>query len=235
MLFLCETDEGVHASSLYGGAGTDVLSAGAGYDYLYGQDGNDVMLGGPGSTYLGDTFDGGNGSDFVSYADSIVGVTVNLATGTGSGGDAAHDTYSSVENASGSAGNDTLIGTGGANRLDGLGGKDILTGGGGADRFAFSSITHTTLSQADTITDFSQAQGDKIILSVIDANTGAAADQAFTFIGSASYSHHAGELQYADHGGGHLTIAGDVNGDGASDFHIDLYGASHLSASDFVL
>ncbi|MGO4126561.1 calcium-binding protein [Inquilinus sp. YAF38] len=220
---------------LYGGAGNDTLSSGADYDYLYGQDGNDVMRGGPGATYAGDTFDGGNGIDAVTYTDSNVGVTVNLATGKGSGGDAANDVYTSVENVNGSAGHDNLVGNGGANVLDGWAGADVLTGGGGADRFNFTSVQHTPVVQADTISDFSHAEGDNVVLSAIDANMGVAGNQAFTFIGSALYSHHAGELRYADRGGGHVTIAGDVNGDGASDFHIELYGASHLTASDFSL
>jgi Ca2+-binding RTX toxin-like protein len=220
---------------LYGGAGNDTLSSGGDYDYLYGQDGNDVMRGGSGSTYFGDDFDGGNGIDTVTYTESNVGVTVNLATGTGSGGNAALDGYTSVENVNGSAGSDALIGNGGANALDGWAGRDTLTGGGGADRFNFTSTAHTTFSQADRVTDFSRAEGDKVVLAAIDANTGAAGNQAFSFIGSGLYTHHAGELRYADRGGGHVTIAGDVNGDGTSDFHIELYGASRLAASDFVL
>lgn len=220
---------------LYGAAGSDSLNAGAGYDYLYGQDGNDVMRGGAGSTYLGDTLDGGSGIDTITYTDSKIGVTVNLATGSGSGGDATNDDYVSVENVHGSGGNDTLNGNGGANLLNGWSGKDVLAGGAGADRFNFSSVVHTAVGRADTITDFSQAQGDKIVLMEIDANTGWTGNQAFTFIGSAAYSHHAGELRYTDRGGGHVTIAGDVNGDAASDFNIDLYGASHLTASDFLL
>lgn len=220
---------------LYGRTGNDTLSGGAGYDYLYGQDGNDSMRGGAGSTYLGDTLDGGNGIDTVTYTDGKVGVTVNLASGRGSGGNATNDDYVSVENVHGSAGSDVLIGDGGTNVLDGWAGRDSLTGGAGADRFNFSWASHTAVGQADTITDFSRAQGDKVVLTTIDANTGVAGNQAFTFIGSAAYSHHAGELRYADGGGGHLTIAGDVNGDGVSDFRIELYGSSNLAASDFVL
>jgi len=84
------------------------------------------------------------------------------------------------------------------------------------------------------ITDFSHAQGDKIDLSAIDANTGAAGDQAFSFIGTDAYTGVAGQLRYVV-GGGITTIAGDINGDGTSDFHIQLTGAIGLVAADFVL
>ncbi|MGO4125023.1 M10 family metallopeptidase C-terminal domain-containing protein, partial [Inquilinus sp. YAF38] len=89
-------------------------------------------------------------------------------------------------------------------------------------------------ANADRITDFSHAQGDKIDLSAIDANTGAAGDQAFSFIGTGLYTDHAGELRYSV-AGGVTTIAGDLNGDGTSDFHIQLTGAIGLVAADFVL
>ena len=54
----------------------------------------------------------------------------------------------------GGAGNDTLYG--GA-------GNDILTGGAGADRFVFNTALNAS-SNADTIMDFSSAQGDAIAL-----------------------------------------------------------------------
>ncbi len=79
-------------------------------------------------------------------------------------------------------------------------------------------------ANADLITDFSHAQGDRIDLSAIDANTGVAGNQAFSFIGTGLYTGVAGQLRYAA-AGGVTTIAGDVNGDGASDFHIQLTGA----------
>jgi hypothetical protein len=82
--------------------------------------------------------------------------------------------------------------------------------------------------------DFSRAQGDKIDLAAIDASTAAAGNQAFSFIGSGLYHHVAGELRFAVTGGV-TTIAGDVDGDGNSDFHIVLAGAIALQAADFVL
>ena len=49
----------------------------------------------------------------------------------------------------------------------------MLTGGLGADTFLFRPTDFTTnlLASQDTINDFSLAQGDKISLSSIDANT----------------------------------------------------------------
>ena len=67
------------------------------------------------------------------------------------------------------------------------------------------------------IRDFSRAQGDDIDLSGIDANAKAAGNQAFSFIGDKAFSGKAGELQYKNG-----IVAGDVNGDKAADFHIEI-------------
>ena len=69
---------------------------------------------------------------------------------------------------------------------------------------------------------------------MIDASTCTAGDQAFSFIGTGLYTGVAGQLRYAV-GGGVTTIAGDVNGDKVSDFHIQLTGSFNLVALDFVL
>ncbi|WP_221939022.1 hypothetical protein, partial [Mycobacterium sp. KBS0706] len=69
----------------------------------------------------------------------------------------------------------------------------------------------------------------------IDANTGVAGDQAFTFIGAGLFTGVAGQLRAANTSPGVTTIAGDVNGDGVSDFHIQLTGNLALVAADFVL
>ena len=93
----------------------------------------------------------------------------------------------------------------------------MLAGGAGADRFVFSTIDDSLYgANADRISDFSHAQGDKIDLSAIDANTGARGGQAFTLIGSGLYTHQAGELRFAFTSLGITTVAGDVNGDGVS-------------------
>jgi len=222
---------GAGADTIIGNSGANTLTGNAGADFLSGGDGNDVLRGGAGM----DVLDGGNGIDAVTYTEGGVGVTVNLATGVGSGGNAQGDSYGSIENVNGSTGNDTIIGNASANVLNGWAGKDTLTGGGGADTFTFSAIAHSVVgANADRITDFSHAQADRVDLSAIDANAAVSGDQAFTFIGTALYSHNAGELRYSV-AGGVTTIAGDINGDGTSDFHIQLTGSIGLVAADFVL
>ena len=220
-----------------------MLDGGAGADYLYGGDGDDVLKGGADA----DRLDGGDGVgvDIADYSNGSTGVVVNLFAGTASGGDAQGDSLLGIENLSGSQGNDSLVGDSGRNALPGgngndalIGGRgeDYLTGGAGADRFLYIDVVHSPvgLGAADVIFDFSHGQGDKIELWPIDADTTIAGNQAFTFIGTALYSGVAGQLRFSFNGYG-LTIAGDINGDGTSDFHIHLAGAIGLVASDFVL
>jgi Ca2+-binding RTX toxin-like protein len=114
---------------LVGGGGDDILAGGAGNDRLEGGDGNDILAGGAGA----DTLIGGAGTDTASYADSQAGVQVDLAVGTGLGGDAAGDTLSGIENLTGSAFDDVLRGDAGDNRLEGGAGNDRLEGGTGND------------------------------------------------------------------------------------------------------
>ncbi|MGK9171559.1 hypothetical protein KXR53_35080 [Inquilinus limosus] len=218
----------------------DTLTGRAEFDNLIGEGGNDILRGSAGADHL----NGGTGIDIASYYTGSIGVTVSLATGSGSGGEAEGDTLSGIENLSGSQGDDRLVGDSDANVLQGWngsdaltggGGKDTLTGGAGADRFVYGYAAHSVVgADADRITDFSHAQGDKINLAAIDANSGAAGDQAFSFIGTGLYTGVAGQLRYAA-AGGVTTIAGDVDGDGTSDFHIQLTGTVALVAGDFVL
>jgi len=154
--------------------------------------------------------------------------------GFGSGGEAQGDIFNSIENVTGSAAADDITGNNAANALNGWAGQDVLRGRGGGDRFAFSAASDSKVGAADQITDFSHAEGDRVDLSAIDANSAVAGNQAFSFIGTSFYSGVAGQLRYASDGTV-TTIAGDINGDGVSDFHIQLAGAIGLVAGDFVL
>src|SRR5215213_1381341 len=66
---------------------------------------------------------------------------------------------------------DVLNGGAGNDRLIGGAGKDTLTGGSGKDVFVFANKdTGTSKGTADYITDFSGKGGDKIDLTLIDAD-----------------------------------------------------------------
>ena len=115
--------------TIYGAAGDDLLYGGLGNGSIYGGDGNDTLAGGLGN----DRLDGGIGTDLADYSASLSGVTVDLATGAGSGGDAVGDTLTGIENILGSGFADSLTGDAIANTLTGGAGNDTLTGGAGSD------------------------------------------------------------------------------------------------------
>ncbi len=101
----------------------------------------------------GDHLDGGAGVDTADYSLSAGGLTVFLGGAQLNTGEAAGDTYTAIENVTGSAfadilggdagsnkvsggdGNDWLFGSGGTDVLLGGNGNDVLEGGTGADQF----------------------------------------------------------------------------------------------------
>ena len=58
---------------------------------------------------------------------------------------------------------DSVLGGSGNDSLDGGSGRDTLVGGSGADRFVFDSYL-SAATNIDTITDFTAAAGDRIVL-----------------------------------------------------------------------
>jgi Ca2+-binding RTX toxin-like protein len=104
----------------YGLAGDDTLTTSS-TSRLEGGAGADTLIGiGPGITIAG-------------YFNSPSGVTVNLALGTASGGDAAGDSFTNIRGVDGSNHNDVLTGTNLTDRLSGGNGTDTIEGGAGAD------------------------------------------------------------------------------------------------------
>jgi Ca2+-binding RTX toxin-like protein len=125
--------------TIYGDNAANIIMGQGGDDLLHGSAGADVM-------------NGGTDNDTVYYFASLGAVTANLATGLGLGGDAAGDTYISIENLIGSnnfatgdvlTGNDQtnfINGYGGADTINGGLGNDSLFGGVNADTFRFTEI-----------------------------------------------------------------------------------------------
>ena len=143
------------ANTIVGGLGRDVLVGREGNDTITGGNGKDNLAGGEGA----DSLDGGSGRDTATYSGSGLGVTVNLATGTASGGHADGDILVNIENLIGSRFDDSLTGNalanvlsggGGDDRLNGGAGHDTLTGGLGSDTFVLTRLA----ASSDTITDF---------------------------------------------------------------------------------
>jgi hypothetical protein len=85
----------------------------------------------------------------------------------------------------------------------------------------------------DTLMDFSSAQGDKVDLSTIDANTTVAGNQAFVFIGAAAFSNTAGELR-AEVMGSDTLVSADTNGNGVADFSLLVKGVTAMVGGDFI-
>lgn len=217
---------------LKGEAGTDALFGGTGNDQLFGGDGNDLLDGNSGD----DVLNGGAGIDVVNYESVAAGVRVNLAlTGAQNTVGAGIDTFSQVENVTGSSFNDILTGNAGNNSLYGGNGNDVLTGGsgrdllnGGADndRFDYNAVSESPDALTrDVITGFAgngTALGDQIDLRDIDANVLVTGNQAFTWKGTTPGG--AGTLWHS-----RGVLYGNTDGDAAAELEIQLVGIRGLS------
>ena len=102
-------------------------------DTIIGDDLDNVIRGGRGA----DIIDGGAGFDTADYSTADEGVTVNLATGLGTAGEAAGDQLSGIEKLVGSAYADTFTGSAADETFDGGFDNDIMAGGAGSDSYLF--------------------------------------------------------------------------------------------------
>lgn len=140
-----EGDLATGFSAILGSAtGANTLTGNAAANLLTGGAANDTLNGGASA----DTLTGGGGNDTADYADSTLGVTIDLNTATQSGGDAQGDVFNSIDSVIGSAtGANHLIGTAGANSLTGGAASDTIEGGAGADTLVggagFDTVDYT--------------------------------------------------------------------------------------------
>jgi Ca2+-binding RTX toxin-like protein len=228
---------------LTGGAGDDTISAGGGIDDMAGGTGNDVY-------FVEDDTDSveelaSQGIDTVVVAFDYT-LDANVENLTLTGDDNENATGNGLNNViygnngnnllDGLAGSDTMNGGSGADTMIAGAGKDLMTGGGGLDRMVFKSLSDsgTGFAARDVINTF--AHGDKVDLSALDANSKIAGNQAFTFV--QNFSGAAGQLQWDQTAPTGYLVSGDVNGDGAADFSLQIYAAPNFGTIhgwDFIL
>ncbi len=196
--------------SINGSGNADVLYGLAGNDTLNGGGGNDTLVGGAGA----DSLNGGSGTDMADYSASSAGVTVNLATDLGYGGDAQGDTLVLIEQVTGSAYNDSLI-AGATN--------ESLYGGAGNDTLVASATGHDYLDggTGSNVADFSGSSAAVTVNLATDVNAGgsAAGDtllNIFEVIGSSfadSITGNATLGSFLAGGSGNDTLIGGSGGD----------------------
>lgn len=230
---------------MIGGDGADILEGGLGGDfYIVGNDRSDAIIDIGGIDQLRVT----TGADLANYPDIEIIALLTDAGGralfgnsldnevSDGGGSNLLDGREGDDDIHGGLGNDILVG--------GLG-NDFMIGGGGADRFDFRGADEIGTGEGwrnrDLVFDF-KASTDTLNLGAIDANAERSGNQAFRFAGLAeAFSGKAGELIYyhdisEDQFTQPLTIvAGDIDGDGAADFEIELRGTLTLHTTDFIL
>lgn len=179
---------------IFGGSGDDVLIGGAGIDTIYGGLGNDTITSdGDGGSYYGEAgndmmrsglgnelMDGGAGVDTIDHRAFNGNYDYNMTTGTTNFTLPIGERFLNFENALMGNGDDSVIGTSGANAIDGGDGNDrltgglgvdTLTGGAGKDSFRFGEWG---LANRDRIIDFSTVDDSIVLLDGLDAGLPAA-------------------------------------------------------------
>ena len=247
--------------TIAGGIDSDVLSGGSGDDRLVGNEGSDDLRGGSGNDTLQggvgfDTMRGGEGND--TY---LVDVDESILEYANSGTDTVRAGFSyvldqNVENLvllgvgtingtgnilgnviTGNSGLNTLNGMAGNDTLSGGIGADVLIGGLGADSFRFDLISSSRNANGiDTIQDFSFAAGDRIDISLVDADATQIGDQAFTTLIASNLAFSAaGQYRLTAISGG-FRIAFNTNSSAAAEMSINVLTSDPSStASDWLI
>jgi len=158
------------AETMTGTGGIDTIAALGGNDAVNGGSGNDLFL----ATINdgNDRYDGGSGTDTYSFELTTAAATASLTLGTASSTQTGSDTLVSIENLTGSSGNDSLEGNSGVNflrggdgndTLIGLAGNDTLIGGLGNDTLNGGSGRDSMVGGAGDDTYLVDSTGDAVV------------------------------------------------------------------------
>lgn len=220
----------------YGNELDNVIRGNTEDNVLYGKEGDDTIYGRdeglPSEDIYGDAYadndeiHGGDGNDWIFGDDG---------TGSWDGDDTLYG-EDGEDRISGGLGNDVLVG--------GIG-RDVLDGGTGSNVYRYESVEDSMAGDAgdhrDYIVNFTgvgDIGGDKIDLSLVDADATTAGLQHFTLITGALTE--AGQLQVVEaaSGGGSI-VRGEVDGVEGADFAIYVQDGDSTAASwtaeDFIL
>jgi Ca2+-binding RTX toxin-like protein len=128
-----------------------------------------------------------------------------------------------------------VFGSGGQDWLTGGLGQDTMKGGTEADRFILTRATESRPGddEQDVLRNFHPGR-DRIDLREIDARKEVGCDQAFTWLDTGEFTGAGGELRYRQ-AGQNTIVSGDIDGDLAPDFQLQLNGHLILSDADFLL
>ncbi len=127
------------SDSILGDTGDNILNAGDGANTVSGAAGNDTLITGTGTDSLAggigdDSLSGGTGVDWAFYGDAGGAITVDLSAPVANAtGAAGNDTLIAIENIHGGNGDDSLLGDSLGNSLAGGAGDDTLLGNSGND------------------------------------------------------------------------------------------------------
>jgi len=243
------TDTFTGVGGINGSSFADTFNGGGSNDNFFGQFGNDTLQGGGGDDTLeggfgADVLSGGTGSDTASYRNAGGGVTASLENAAINGGEAAGDSYVSIENLRGSFWSDTLIGNSGDNMIDGNHGGDVYNGRGGmdtliagvhADTFVFDSAIG--VGNLATIVSYAHGQDHFSLENAVFTQLGAAGPLAAGAFVNGTTALDANDRILFDSATGNVSYDADGSGVGLSVVFATIQGlqGGPLDHTDFLI
>ena len=131
----------VNIENVVGSNHGDTFIGGAALNTFLGGSGNDTVIAG---SVSGDYYDGGAGTDTLSFQNATAGVTVNLSTNSNSGA-AAGETFTNFEKIVGSNYNDVLVAVSNETLISGSGTNTLI--GASSDVLYGNGVSDTLISQ----------------------------------------------------------------------------------------